>query len=196
MEKQVMVKNIDQVARQRNFLLLLVIVSVFSVAALSLKLITTEEKVILAPGLNQEVWTSDKGVSISYLEETSAMYLPLLLDLTSDSIDWKKELLMNHVSQSDAKYMRLINEYFAATKEKYKRFSLSTHFAVKSFKVNQKELTVKASGQLTSRFGERGVQSIPAVYGLSFEWRSGKLLLKEFVKLSKEEEELYDQEEN
>ena len=88
------------------------IVSVFSVAALSLKLITTEAKVILAPGLNQEVWTSDKGVSISYLEETSAMYLPLLLDLTSDSIDWKKELLMNHVSQSDAKYMRLINEYF------------------------------------------------------------------------------------
>ena len=86
MEKQVMVKNIDQIARQRNFLLLLVIVSVFSVAALSLKLITTEEKVILAPGLNQEVWTSDKGVSISYLEETSAMYLPLLLDLTSDSI--------------------------------------------------------------------------------------------------------------
>jgi len=40
------------------------------------------------------------------------------------------------------------------------------------------------------------VQSIPAVYGLSFEWRSGKLLLKEFVKLSKEEEELYDQEKN
>ncbi|BBB57638.1 F pilus assembly protein traE (plasmid) [Candidatus Megaera polyxenophila] len=196
MEKQVMVKNIDQVARQRNFLLLLVIVSVFSVAALSLKLITTEAKVILAPGLNQEVWTSDKGVSISYLEETSAMYMPLLLDLTSDSIDWKKELLMNHVSQSDAKYMRLINEYFAASKEKYKRFSLSTHFAVKSFEVNQKELTVKAIGQLNSRFGERGVQNIPAVYGLSFEWRAGKLLLKEFVKLSKEEEELYDHEQN
>ena len=62
------------------------------------------------------------------------MYLPLLLDLTSDSIDWKKELLMNHVSQSDAKYMRLINEYFAATKEKYKRFSLKLLiFAVKKF---------------------------------------------------------------
>ena len=66
---------------------------------------------------------------------------------------------------------------------------------LKSFEVNQKELTVKASSQLTSRFGERGVQSIPAVYGLSFEWRSGKLL-KNLSKLSKEEEELYDQEEN
>ena len=78
MEKQVMVKNIDQVARQRNFLLLLVIVSVFSIAALSLKLITTEEKVILAPGLNQEVWTSDKGVSISYLEEIITLFLILM----------------------------------------------------------------------------------------------------------------------
>ena len=47
---------------------------------------------------------TDKGVSISYLEVTSAMYLPLLLDLTSDSIDWKKELLMNHVSHNPIKF--------------------------------------------------------------------------------------------
>jgi hypothetical protein len=45
------------------------------------------------PGLTQEVWTSDAGVSRSYLEETTAMFLPLLLDLNADSIDWKKEHL-------------------------------------------------------------------------------------------------------
>ena len=196
MEKQVMIKNIDQVARQRNLLLMLLIISVFSIATLSFKLASTEDKTILSPGLNQEVWTSSSGVSVSYLEETAAMYLPLLLNLNADSIDWNKEHLMTHVSQSDGRYMRELMQYFATTKEKYKQFSLSTHFSVKSFEVNQKNMTVKASGQLTSRFGERGNQILPAIYYLSFEWVAGKLLLKEFVKLSKEEEDLNGQAKN
>jgi type IV conjugative transfer system protein TraE len=190
MEKQVMIRNIDQVARQRNLFLILLVISVFSIAALSFKLATTDDKTILSPGLNQEVWTSASGVSVSYLEETAAMYLPLLLNLNADSIDWNKEHLMTHVSQSDGRYMRELIKYFATTKEKYKQFSLSTHFTVKSFEVNQKNMTVKASGQLISRFGERGNQILPAIYYLSFEWVAGKLLLKEFVKLSKEEEDL------
>jgi type IV conjugative transfer system protein TraE len=187
MQKQVMKGNIEQVARQRNFFMVLLCVVTFTSAALGLKLITTDEKVILVPGLTEEVWISTSGVSSSYLEEMSAMYLPLLLDLDADSIDWKKQHLLLHVSQSDESYMKSLVEYFAVTKEKYQQFSLSTHFSVKSFEVNPKNLTVKAFGQLSSRYGERGYQSIPAIYGLSFEWVAGKLLLKEFVKLSKEE---------
>jgi hypothetical protein len=134
-----------------------------------------------------------KSLTIGIGGVAIATFLPLLLDLTADSIDWKKERLMSHVSQSDEKYLRLINKYFAIAKEKYKQFSLSTHFDVKSFEVNQKNMSVKASGQLISRFGERGYQSRPVLYGLAFEWVAGKLLLKEFVKLSKEEEEQYAQ---
>jgi len=188
MEKKVLTKNIDQVARQRNLFMLISIICVWVILLLSTKLMLTKEKVILVPGLNQEVWTDETGVSSSYLEESAAMYLPLLLDLNADSIDWKKEQLMSHISQSDEKYMRLMNEYFAKAKEKYKQFSLSTHFAVKNFEVNPKKMTVKATGQLTSRYGERGFQNIPATYGLGFEWITGKLMLTEFVKLSKEEE--------
>ena len=83
--------------------------------------------------------------------------------------------------------MKELTDYFARTKDKYKQFSLSTHFAVKKLETNQKELTVKAYGTLISRFGEKGFESLPAVYGLSFEWIGGKLLLQEFVKLNAEE---------
>lgn len=183
-----MFKNIDQVARQRNFFLLLLVVASLTCAGLVLKLNTTTDRVILVPGLNQEVWVANEGVSSSYLEEAASMYLPLLLDLTADSIDWKKEKLFAHVSASDPKYMKALNEYFARTKFKYKKFSLSTHFAVKSFEVNQKELTVRAAGQLVSRYGERGFQSIPAEYGMAFEWVAGRLKLTQFIRLGKEEE--------
>ena len=178
--------DIERVARQRNIFMFLSMVAISVCLILAVKLISSDERVILVPGLNKEVWTSNEGVSSGYLEEVTAMYLPLLLDLDHSSIDWKKEKLLAHVSQTDSSYMKALLEYFARTKEKYKQFSLSTHFAVKKLETNEKELTVKAHGQLISRFGEKGFESNPAIYGLSFGWLGGKLYLQEFVKLNEE----------
>jgi type IV conjugative transfer system protein TraE len=180
------IRNIETVARQRNLFMLLCMLSMCICLILGIKIVRNSERVILVPGLNREVWASKDGVSSSYLEEVAAMYIPLLLDLDYTSIDWKKERLLAHVSQSDASYMQELTDYFARTKEKYRQFSLSSHFAVKKLETNPKELTVKAYGTLISRFGEKGFESTPAVYGLSFEWIGGKLLLQEFVKLSDE----------
>ena len=181
------IQNIETVARQRNIFILLCMLSMCACLVLGIKILANRERIILVPGLNREVWTAKDGVSSSYLEEVASMYLPLLLDLDYTSIDWKRERLLSHVSQSDAAYMQELTDYFARTKDKYKQFSLSTHFAVKKLETNQKELTVKAYGTLISRFGEKGFESLPAVYGLSFEWIGGKLLLQEFVKLNAEE---------
>ena len=181
------IQNYEKVARQRNIFILLAMLSMCACLVLGIKILANRERIILVPGLNREVWASKDGVSASYLEEVAAMYLPLLLDLDYTSIDWKKERLLSHVSQSDAAYMRELTDYFARTKDKYKQFSLSTHFAVKKLETNQKELTVKAHGTLISRFGEKGFETIPAIYGLSFEWIGGKLLLQEFVKLNQQE---------
>lgn len=178
--------NIETVARQRNIFMALCMLAMASCLVLGIKIVTSQERVILVPGLNQQVWTSKDGVSASYLEEAASMYLPLLLDLDYTSIDWKRERLLSHVSQSDAAYMRELTDYFARTKDRYKQFSLSSHFAVKKLETNPKELTVKAYGTLISRFGEKGFETIPAIYGLSFEWLGGHLLLQEFVKLQAE----------
>jgi len=178
--------SIETVARQRNIFMFLCMLSMVSCLVLGIRIVASRERIILVPGLNQQVWTSKDGVSASYLEEAATMYLPLLLDLDYTSIDWKKERLLSHVSQSDAAYMKELTDYFARTKERYKQFSLSTHFAVKKLETNPKELTVKAYGTLISRFGEKGFESLPAIYGLSFEWLGGKLLLQEFVKLQVE----------
>ncbi len=194
MNKEIMVLNIEMVSRQRNVFLILSIATIFCCLLLALKLVTTKERIVLVPGLNQEVWTTENEVSASYLSEVSSMYIPFLLDLDSGCIDWKRERLFKHVSQSDVRYMKELAQYFASAKKKYAKFSLSTHFAVKKFEVNEKTLTVEAHGQLTSRFGEKGVTSNPAVYRLNFEWVSGKLLLKEFVHLIKNQKGEYESE--
>lgn len=180
-------QNIEIVARQRNIFIVLCMLSLVCLLIVSLKLLSTHERTILIPGLNQEAWASDKGVSSSYLEETTVMYLPLLLDLDSTSIDWKRDRIMTYVSNSNELNLKLLTEYFARVKEQYNQFSLSTHFALKKLVTNPEQLKVKAYGQLVSRFGDRGFESEIAAYSLSYEWVAGRLLIKEFTKLSKEE---------
>jgi type IV conjugative transfer system protein TraE len=180
-------QNIEIVARQRNIFIVLCMLSLICLLIVSLKLLSTHERTILIPGLNQEAWASDKGVSSSYLEETTVMYLPLLLDLDSTSIDWKRDRIMTYVSNSNELNLKLLTEYFARVKEQYNQFSLSTHFALKKLVTNPEQLKVKAYGQLVSRFGDRGFESEIAAYSLSYEWVAGRLLIKEFTKLSKEE---------
>ncbi|MGC0372185.1 MAG: hypothetical protein DGJ47_000892 [Rickettsiaceae bacterium] len=179
------VQNIELIARQRNLFIVLCLISFIITLVVSLKLFTRKERVILIPGLSQEVWVEDKGVSSSYLEESTNMYLPLLLDLDVDSIDWKRNRILAHVSKSDVNYIKSLSAYYARVKEQYKQFSLSTHFALKKLEINSKKLVVIAKGQLISRFGSGGFESEPADYRISFEWLSGKLLLKEFVQIRK-----------
>lgn len=187
MQLNIMSQNIEVVARQRNIFMVLCMLSLGCLLLVSLKLLSTHERTILIPGLNQEAWATDKGVSSSYLEETTVMYLPLLLDLDSTSIDWKRDRIMTYVSNSNELNLKLLTEYFARVKEQYNQFLLSTHFALKKLVTDPEQLKVKAYGQLVSRFGDRGFESEIAAYSLSYEWVAGRLLIKEFTKLSKEE---------
>ena len=140
MEKTVAIGNIEKVARQRNLFLILTILLCTGSLGLSIKLLTGSEKVILVPGLRGEVWTSKAGVSKGYLEETSLMYLPMLLDLNPEVIDYKASIIFKYISQSDPAYMKNIQHYFAKSKEKYKKFGLSTYFSIKSLEVDVKNL--------------------------------------------------------
>ena len=114
MQLNIMNQNIEIVARQRNIFIVLCMLSLICLLIVSLKLLSTHERTILIPGLNQEAWASDKGVSSSYLEETTVMYLPLLLDLDSTSIDWKRDRIMTYVSNSNELNLTRIAEISGA----------------------------------------------------------------------------------
>ncbi len=142
---------------------------------------------------------SESEVSRGYLEEMSALvFLPGLLDLNAKTINYKRDLILKYTSQSDRNYMKAVIEYFAASKERYTKFDLSTHFTPKNMEIDTKNLTVKVNGILTSIYGKRGLETSLVSYMISYEWIGGTLRLKEFSqalseqvleKLKKEEEE-------
>lgn len=186
MEKSISMINFETIARQRNLFVGLTLFLCASMLLLSIKLATLDEKTILVPGLTQEVWTKEGGVSASYLEESTLMYLPLLLDLNAEIIDHKAQVIFKYVSQSEASYMKKLQNYFAEAAKKYKQFALSTYFSVKNLEVDTKKLSVKANGVLTSRYGTEGFETTKISYLLKFEWIGGKLRLKEFEQYREE----------
>lgn len=188
MEQQIFKVRTINLIRQRNLFASISICGLIISLLLTVFLLLRSERVILVPGLNQEVWVADSGVSRSYLEENAGMYLPMLLDIDANSIEWKKDQLMRYVVHSDLACVKAFNQYFASALAKYKEFSLSTHFALKKLDIYPEDLKVIAHGELISRFGAHGVTNERKKYSLDFAWVGGKLLLKQFVAITEEED--------
>jgi type IV conjugative transfer system protein TraE len=189
MEIKIAGLKLTHVQRQRNLLLLLVILLTLVALLLSGKLMLSQERVILVPGLQQEVWTSQKEVSTSFLEETTLMYLPFLLDLEEGNIEWKRDRILMHVAKENENYVELMRQYFAKAKEDYRKFQLKTYFNPKKLIVKPQKLEVLIEGVLVSLFGDYGHEQKEAFYQMSFIWLGGKLLIKEFKSITKEAKE-------
>ena len=192
MEKEIALAGYGQISKQRNLFLTLSLGLSITCAGLTLKLLNQEQKIILVPGLTQEVWTSDSGVSREYLEQNTQMYLPMLLDLSGDIINYKAGQIFKYISQSDPEYLRKLQEYFVEAKEKYSKFGLSTHFTVKNMEIDGKNLAVTVNGALTCIYGKNGFELIPRTYKLTFEWTGGKLRLREFLRVFNKDEQAKD----
>jgi len=183
----------SRIVRQRNLFLSLTVLLALTSAALSLKVATQEERIVMVPPLSSNVTISNKKVSSSYLEQMSMVFLNSLLDLSSVDVLHKRDMILKYTSNSDASFAKKINEYFADALEKYKNFDLVTYFTVKNMEINEATGEVIAHGTLTSRYGKHGFESNPASYALSFEFSGGYLRLKEFESASKEKDKVNEE---
>ena len=175
-------QNIN-IIRQRNFFagctLLLVIANFLS----AVKIAGTAERIIMVPGITKDLAVEGEVVSQSYLEETSLLFASALLDLTADTIDAKKNIILKHASTRSGQSLKSLQAYFAGKEEEHKKFGLSTFFSPKQIHVDSKNLRVVIEGLLTSTFGKRGFEQNNVKYLLSFDYVGGHLKLKEFSQI-------------
>ena len=178
----------DRITRQRNLFLLLTILLAVTTSALGLKILAQEERIIMVPPLTSEVMVSNRKVSSGYLEQMTMVFLNSLLDLSATDILHKRDMILKYTSNSDLSFPKRINEYFADSAEKYKKFDLVTYFTVKNMEIDEGSGEVIAHGILTSRYGKHGFESMPTSYRLSFEFSGGYLRLKEFNQVKPNEQ--------
>jgi type IV conjugative transfer system protein TraE len=176
------------ITRQRNFFAGCMGLAVITSFLLAGKISSTTERVIMVPGITKDLVVEGANVSGSYLEETALLFASALLDLTKDTIEHKKNIILKHASTRSEHSLKSLQQYFASKEEEHKKFQLSTFFAPKKIQVDSKNLQVAIDGLLTSTFGKRGFEQKSVKYLLSFDFVSGHLKLKEFVQLVDKEE--------
>jgi len=176
------------ITRQRNFFAGCMGLAVITSFLLAGKISSTTERVIMVPGITKDLVVEGSNVSGSYLEETALLFASALLDLTKDTIEHKKNIILKHASTRSEDSLKSLQQYFASKEEEHKKFQLSTFFAPKIIQVDSKNLQVAIDGLLTSTFGKRGFEQKSVKYLLSFDFVGGHLKLKEFVQLVDKEE--------
>ena len=180
------------IIRQRNFFAgctLLVVIANFLLAA---KISSTTERIIMVPGITKDLAVEGSIVSQNYLEETALLFASALLDLTADTIDAKKNIILKHASTRSEQSLKSLQSYFASREDEHKKFGLSTFFAPKQIQVDSKNLQVVIEGLLTSTFGKRGFEQNTLKYLLSFDYVGGHLKLKEFTQVKPKAKESND----
>lgn len=173
-------KNIKKIEYQRNLFILLTIISLICILLLSVINIYKDEKIILVPGLKNISWVKEKTVSENYIEEMSIMFLNLLLDITPHNVSYKKSLILSHLPNKNQTDNSEIKKYFFDMEEKYKKFSISSHFAPKKIEINPEKLEAIATGILSNNFGKNGEEVSEETYKLNFIMERGGLKIKSF----------------
>lgn len=176
------VQNIS-IIRQRNFFAGCTLLIVIANFLLVIKISSTTERIIMVPGITKDLVVEGSIVSQSYLEETALLFASALLDLTSDTIEAKKNIILKHASIRSEQSLKSLQNYFASKEEEHKKFGLSTFFAPKQIYIDSKNLQVVIEGLLTSIFGKRGFEQNNVKYLLSFDYVGGHLKLKEFSQI-------------
>lgn len=179
--------HLEKMRLQRNLFLVIVLIVLGGNFLLTLQLFRSKEQVIMVPGLQRELAVSSSGVSKSYLEESSLLFLSALLDLTPETLEAKRDMILKYTSSVNKKYIQQIKEYFASSAVQHKKFNMSTYFTPKELEINLKDLEVRARGTLSSNFGRKGYKEDLAEYVISFEQIGMRLKLKEFYRVNEDE---------
>ena len=190
MELKLAAIDLQKILRQRNLFLCMTGLLIMSNFFLSVKLYRSEEIITAIPGLSKNMSISDSGVSESYLEEWSLLYLSTLLDLSPTTVEHKRNMILKYTSVSKKRYLENIKNYFASSIEEHKKFGITTYFTPKNLDIDAKKLTVVARGVLTSNFGKRSSPKEEIVsYLISFEQVGKTIKLKEFYRIKEEKKQ-------
>lgn len=177
---------LESVKRQRNLFLIVLLVSIASNLLLSLKIFSQNQRIIMVPGIAQEMKVEVDKVSKSYLEESALQYLSMLLDLSPSTLEHKKEIVLRNVSGSSKSGIEGLRRYLNSAEYEYKKLDLRTYFTPRRLEISEKEMAVVATGTLSRIFGKSGYDSSEESYLIRFEVLGGRIKIKEFVHIVEE----------
>jgi conjugal transfer pilus assembly protein TraE len=170
---------------QRNIAIFLAILMLLGNLLLIITIFSLKQTTVIVPAhLKSEISLDQERVSKSYIEEMTVFFFSYLLDVTSSSADYKAEIILRHVSPD---FFQAMKEYLLRESKKYQEFNLTTGFTPSALEIDEDSLIVTATGLLNSYFGKNGYKQELVHYQISYEYKNGRLFIKDFKLISTQE---------
>ncbi len=170
--------------RSRNHSLGLAVAGLVFTLILALTIILkqwgSERTVVVPPSIDKSFWVTKDRVSKEYLEQMGAFVGWLILDVSPESIDWKKDILLSFVPPDQSGAMKTRQDLEA---ERLKRMNASTFFAPKQLIPNEDNQSVVLVGRLRTQVNGQDTTTDTKSYLAQFAYTGGRVHLNTFKEI-------------
>jgi conjugal transfer pilus assembly protein TraE len=136
--------------------------------------------VVTPPSIDKTFWVSKDRVSSSYLEQMGSFIAYLTLDVSPQSIDWKKTMLLQYVSPDVYGVLQTRQDLEA---DRLRRLNATTQFSVAQLLPNEEAMNVTLKGRLATFINGARTSDIDKEYVAEFEFKGNRVQIRNFKEI-------------
>lgn len=133
--------------------------------------------VVTPPSIDKTFWVSKDRVSSSYLEQMASFIAYLTLDVSPQSIDWKKTMLLQYVSPDVYGALQTRQDLEA---DRLRRLNATTQFSVAQLLPNEEAMNVTLKGRLATFINGARTSDVDKEYVAEFEFKGARVQIRNF----------------
>jgi len=144
---------------------------------LMFNMVGRDRVVVTPPSIDKTFWVSKDRVSSSYLEQMGSFIAYLTLDVSPQSIDWKKTMLLQYVSPDVYGALQTRQDLEA---DRLRRLNATTQFSVAQLLPNEEAMNVTLKGRLATFINGARTSDVDKEYVAEFEFKGNRVQIRNF----------------
>jgi conjugal transfer pilus assembly protein TraE len=144
---------------------------------LMFNMVGRDRVVVTPPTIEKTFWVSKDRVSSSYLEQMGSFIAYLTLDVSPQSIDWKKTMLLQYVSPDVYGALQTRQDLEA---DRLRRLNATTQFSVAQLLPNEEAMNVTLRGRLATFVNGARTSDVDKEYVAEFEFKGARVQIRNF----------------
>ena len=144
---------------------------------LMFNMVGRDRVVVTPPSIDKTFWVSKDRVSSSYLEQMGSFIAYLTLDVSPQSIDWKKAMLLQYVSPDVYGALQTRQDLEA---DRLRRLNATTQFSVAQLLPNEEAMNVTLRGRLATFVNGARTSDVDKEYVAEFEFKGARVQIRNF----------------
>ena len=147
---------------------------------LMFNMVGRDRVIVTPPSIDKTFWVSKDRVSSSYLEQMGSFIAYLTLDVSPQSIDWKKTMLLQYVSPDVYGSLQTRQDLEA---DRLRRLNATTQFSVAQLLPNEEAMNVTLKGRLATFINGARTSDIDKEYVAEFEFKGNRVQIRNFKEI-------------